>query len=113
MVQGIDGINILTRSRVLEVVLIAIVFVHIFYHSVHVFVVLKSIHVIEIHSEKQEHFLSRVVGVVVCDEIDQLLSLLVCVVGCHVFIILPDRIIIQDIEVESIWRNITILELVE
>ena len=50
----VKGLNIVTRGRVLEPVLVSVVFVHVFNKSIQTSVVDKGVHVSEVHAEVDE-----------------------------------------------------------
>jgi hypothetical protein len=65
----LEGIGVGTRSRVLEVIFIRVVFIHVRDHVVHVLVVVLSIRIFEIKAPKDEDF----VGLVMLNSLDEVL----------------------------------------
>jgi type IV secretory pathway VirB3-like protein len=68
-VMLLEGIGVGTRSRVLEMIFVRVVFIHVRDHVVHVLVVVLSIRVFEIKAPKDEDF----VGLVVLNSLDEVL----------------------------------------
>jgi len=100
----IDGVNVHTWSWVFENVLISVVGVHVLNHFVHIFIVLESILIIEIHSKHDEKLISCIACWIVLKEANQFLSSVSCVESFHRLITLECWITVNNVEAE-IWRT--------
>ena len=106
LLSGVKCVDIHARGRVEQVVCVTVVLIHPLDHGVHIFVVLHSIHVSEIISEKNEALIGDVMITSFIKIVFEIFTSLLGVEGIRCFVVDPRLIIIKNIKVKILRRRV-------